>query len=340
MPTGTTFVEGSIKVGDVADSNKTATDLQNGINVTLGIGEEKVVEFKVTVNQIIDGTTIKNTAYINDGEQDKKVPEEPEHTYVEPKDEQDISKTGTSTIDSLDEEISYNINYTAQISDYEGNAKVVLVDQLPYAIDEGKSELDGGTYNADSKTITWEQEVNDIQMTTTKEVQISKAIKVVYTGISQDTVSIENVVKGHIEYETPERTSEEVTANWTTTTGFVINIPVSKVWEDDTDKLGQRPTRIVFKLTGSDGSERILEVAKPGTAGTTTTQDATNPNKWNDIFKDLPKYDSSNNEIVYILTEEEKTKGDLKYYDSSVDSESNTVTNTNKYGKVTVLITL
>ncbi len=336
VPTGTTFVEGSIKVGDVADSNKTATDLQNGINVTLGIGEEKVVEFKVTVNQIIDGTTIKNTAYINDGEQDKKVPEEPEHTYVEPKDEQDISKTGTSTIDSLDEEISYNINYTAQISDYEGNAKVVLVDQLPYTIDEGKSELDGGTYDADRKTITWEQEVNDIQMTTTKEVQISKAIKVVYTGISQDTVSIENVVKGHIEYETPERTSEEVTANWTTTTGFVINIPVSKVWDDSDNKLGQRPTRVIFKLSGSDGSVRTLEVAKPGTANTTTTQDSNNPNKWNDIFKDLPKYDSSNNEIVYTLTEEEKTEGDLKYYDTSIGNESKTVTNTNKYGKVTV----
>ena len=95
VPMGTTFVEGSVKVGDVADSSKTATDLQNGISVTLGIGEEKVVEFKVTVNQIIDGTTIKNTAYINDGEQDKKIPEEPEQKYVEPKEEQSISKDGT-----------------------------------------------------------------------------------------------------------------------------------------------------------------------------------------------------------------------------------------------------
>ena len=341
VPTGTTFVEGSIKVGDVADSSKTAKDLQNGIGVTLGIGEEKVVEFKVTVNKIVDGTTIKNTAYTTevgeDGtptEQDEKVPEEPEHTYVEPKDEQEISKTGTSTIDSLNEEISYNINYTAQISNYEGNAKVVLVDQLPYAIDEAKSELDGGTYDADSKTITWEQEVNDIQMTSTKEVEINKSIKVVYVGISQDTVSIENIVKGHIEYETPERTSEEVTANKTTTTGFVINISVSKVWDDEDNKLGQRPTRVVFKLSGSDGSVRTLELAKPGTQGTTTTQDATNPNKWNDMFVDLPKYDSSNNEIVYTLTEEEKTEGDLKYYDSVVTDY--TVTNTNKYGKVTV----
>ena len=347
IPTGTTFIEGSIKVGDVEDLTKTAEDLQNGISLTLGIGEEKVIEFQVRVNKLADGTKIKNTAYINtlkpDGqpdEEDEKVPEEPEHTYVEPKEEQSITKDGTGKVDSLDQEITYNIHYTASITDYEGNAKVVLVDQLPYAIDTTKTNilenLDGGTYDEASKTITWEQEVTDIQMDTTKEVTIDKTIKVVYTGISQDTVSIENIVKGHIEYETPDRTSDEVEANKTTTTGFVINIPVSKVWDDGDNKLEQRPTRVVFKLSGSDGSERTLEISKPGTEGSTTTQDSNNPNKWNDIFKDLPKYDSSNNEIIYTLTEEEKTDGDLKYYETSVDNDSKTVTNTNKYGKVTV----
>ena len=339
IPTGTTFVEGSIKVGEVAHSEMTADNLREGISVTVGINSEVVVEFKVTVNKQVDGTKIKNTAYINDGE-DKKVPEEPEHTYVEPKEEQSITKDGTGKVDSLSQEITYNIHYTATITDYEGNAKVVLVDQLPYALDTNKTnileDLDGGTYDAEKHTITWEQALNDIQMNETKEVTIDKTIKVVYTGISQDTVSIKNIVTGHIEYETPERTSEEVEANKTTTTGFIINMPVSKVWDDNDNKLGQRPTRVVFKLSGSDGSERTLELAKPGTAGTTTTQDEENPNKWNDMFKDLPKYDSSNNEIVYTLTEEEKTEGELKYYESSVDNDSRTVTNTNKYGKVTV----
>ena len=129
-------------------------------------------------------------------------------------------------------------------------------------------------------------------------------------------------------------TSDEVTANSTTTTGFTVNVPVSKVWEDDSNKLGQRPTKVVFKLHGSDGSEYTKELAKPGTQGSTTTQDSTNPNKWNDIFENLPKYDSNNQEIVYTITEEEKTEGDLKYYDNVVTDK--TVTNTNKYGKVTV----
>ena len=334
VPTGTTFVEGSVKIDNVADSTKTATDLQNGINVTVGVGAEKVVEFKVTVNKLIDGTKIKNTAYINQNGEDKKVLEEPEHTYVEPKEEQNITKTGTTTIESLNGEITYNINYTARITDYSGRATVKLVDKLPYAIDEAKSDLAGGTYDAQAQTITWEEAVEGIQLTEEKEVTINKTIKVVYTGITQGTTSVKNVVTGHIEYETPVMTSDEVTANWTTTTGFIINIPVSKVWEDDSNKLGQRPTKVVFKLHGSDGSEYIKEMSKPGTQGSTTTQDSTNPNKWNDIFENLPKYDSNNQEIVYTLTEEEKTEGDLRYYDSIVTDK--TVTNTNKYGKVTV----
>ena len=338
IPTGTTFVEGSVKIDNVADSTKTATDLQNGISITVGVGAEKVVEFKVTVNKLIDGTKIKNTAYINQNGEDKKVPEEPEHTYVEPKEEQSISKNGTATIDSLNGEITYNINYTARITDYAGRATVKLVDKLPYALDTNLTNiaenLDGGTYDAQAQTITWEEAVEGIQLTEEKEVTINKTVKVVYTGISQETTSIKNVVTAHIEYETPEMESDEVTANWTTTTGFIVNIPVSKVWEDDSNKLGQRPTKVVFKLHGSDGSEYTKELAKPGTAGSTTTQDSTNPNKWNDIFENLPKYDENKQEIVYTLTEEEKTEGDLRYYDSIVTDK--TVTNTNKYGKVTV----
>ena len=334
VPTGTTFVEGSIKIDEVASEGKTATDLANGISITVGVGEEKILEFKVTVNKLADGTKIKNTAYINQNGSDKKVPEEPEHTYVEPKAEQNITKTGTAKIESLDQEITYNIAYTARISDYKGNAKVVLVDKLPYAIDETKSDLAGGIYSAENNTITWEVPVENIQLTETKEVTVNKTIKVVYTGINKDVTSVKNTVTGHIEYETPTRTSEDVTANHTTTTGFTINIPVSKVWEDDNNKLKQRPTKVVFKLTGSDGSEYVKEMTKPGTVGSTTTQDQANPNKWNDIFENLPKYDSANKEIQYTLTEEEKTEGDLKYYDSVVTDKI--VTNTNKYGKVTV----
>ena len=115
-----------------------------------------------------------------------------------------------------------------------------------------------------------------------------------------------------------------------------LNIPISKVWDDEGNKLGKRPESVIFKLTGSDGSEYTKELTVPGTEGSTTTQDADNENKWNDIFENLPRFDQSGNRIVYTLTEEEKTEGDLKYYDIWVDTENNIITNTSKYGKVTV----
>ena len=248
---------------------------------------------------------------------------------------QNITKNGTTKIENLTDEITYNISYKVSLVDYIGESEVTIVDTLAYPIDEAKSDLAGGTYNPISKTITWIETIKDIDSYENKnsDITINKTIKVVYMGISQETTNIKNTVKGSIKTKTPEKEFGETTANTTTSTEFLVNIPVSKVWEDDSNKLGQRPTKITFKLTGSDGSEYTKELGKPGTAGTTTTQDQTNPNKWNDIFTDLPKYDENNQEIKYMLTE---LNGDLTYYEASLDSTGRVVTNTNKYGKVTV----
>ena len=261
-----------------------------------------------------------------------------EYKKVEPNiiDEQ-IEKTATQTIEHPSAEIEYKIKYTTQVENYIGKSQITIVDELPYPIDTTKSELAGGTYNEANNTITWVEVVEGIDTYTQVEsgkIEVNKTIKVVYKNVDDRNTEIENRVNGRLKLLTPEKTSEGVTTTAETVIKSVVNIPVSKVWEDDSDKLGKRPTRVVFKLTGSDGSEYTLELAKPGTQGSTTTQDSTNPNKWNDIFENLPKYDSNNQEIVYTLTEEEKTEGDLKYYDSVVTDK--TITNTNKYGKVTV----
>ena len=249
--------------------------------------------------------------------------------------EQSINKNGTEKIENLTDEITYDIVYKATLEDYIGEAEITIVDKLPYQIVVDSSDLAGGTYDATGKIITWTETIKDINSYESKnnEITINKTIKVVYTGINQGTTNIKNVVTGKIKTKTPEKEFDEVTANETTTTEFTVNIPVSKIWEDDSNKLGQRPTRVTFKLVGSDGSEYTKELAKPGTSGTTTTQDQSNPNKWNDIFTNLPKYDSNNQEIKYTLTE---INGNLTYYDVTVDNTGKIVTNTNKYGKVTV----
>ena len=249
--------------------------------------------------------------------------------------EQSINKNGTEKIENLTDEITYDIVYKATLEDYIGEAEVTIVDKLPYQIVVDSSDLAGGKYDATGKTITWTETIKDINSYENKnnEITINKTIKVVYTGINQGTTNIKNVVTGKIKTKTPEKEFDEVTANETTTTEFTVNIPVSKVWEDDSNKLGQRPTKVTFKLVGSDGREYTKELAKPGTAGSSTTQDQSNPNRWNDIFTNLPKYDSNNQEIKYTLTE---INGNLTYYDATVDSTGRIITNTNKYGKVTV----
>ena len=251
-----------------------------------------------------------------------------------------IEKTATEKIDNIKDEITYNITYTANISDYIGKAQITIVDTLPYAIDTAKSTLNGGTYDAKTNTITWKELVEGIDTYGNPEsgkIEINKTIKVVYTNIDTKQNAIENTVKGQIKTYTPEKTSEEVADTAETTTGFTVNVPVAKVWDDEGNKLGKRPESVIFKLTGSDGSVYTKELTVPGTQGSTTTTDSNNENKWNDIFENLPKYDADNKEITYTLTaEEEKTEGDLKYYDTSIDAENNIITNTSKYGKVTV----
>ena len=80
-----------------------------------------------------------------------------------------------------------------------------------------------------------------------------KSIKVVYTNIDAKQNAIKNTIKGQIKTYTPDKTSEEVTDTAETTTGFTVDIPVSKIWDDEDNKVGKRPESVIFKLTGSDG---------------------------------------------------------------------------------------
>ena len=99
-----------------------------------------------------------------------------------------IEKDGTKLITNKDEEVSYSIDYTANVTDYIGDGTITLKEILPYSIDIEKSDLDGGTYDKETNTIVWTIPWNNINtynendLTATKNVK--KNIKVVYIGIS------------------------------------------------------------------------------------------------------------------------------------------------------------
>ena len=252
--------------------------------------------------------------------------------------DEEISKNGPVMIENLDDEITYNISYRVNLQDYMGQAQITIVDTLPYVIDTSKSSLDSGEYNPENNTIIWVETIDDIYSYENRnnEIEVNKTITVVYLGLVQETTTIENRVTANISTQTPEKEFEAKEATAITTTGFTVDIPVSKIWDDESNKLGNRPDSVVFKLTGSDGSEYSETLFRPGMPKGVAMQDSENPNKWNDIFENLPKYDAGRNEIEYTLSEEESTEGDLKYYDTSINQDTKEVTNTDKYGKVTV----
>ena len=235
---------------------------------------------------------------------------------------------------TIRKDLYYTVNYYEQGTENKlSTSKEVGGNTYNAVITEEPIDIKG--YNkvsdrAQSIVIGVNEEENVINFYYTKRTDLSYTVNY----IEQETTSIENRVTAKIKTQTPEKEFVEKEATSITTTGFTVNIPVSKIWDDEGNKLGNRSNSVIFKITGSDGSEYSKELIKPGTAGSTTMQ--YDENKWNDIFENLPKYDSNRNEIVYTLSEEEKTEGDLKYYDTSINQDTKEVTNTDKYGKVTV----
>ena len=156
----------------------------------------------------------------------------------EPIIESNIIKTfNPEKIVSAKDEIIYNINYVSTITDYRGDALVTVVDYLPYEIDEAKSDIAGGTYDAASKTITWTERFNDIDTYTNgaKQVNITKSIKIVYGNLDEAGANIINRVEGTIDLDTPEKT---VTVEDEVTTP--VEIPgkvIVKYLEEGTDRV-------------------------------------------------------------------------------------------------------
>ena len=103
--------------------------------------------------------------------------------------EEEIEKTSSETIDSIDSEFNYTIKYNVTINDYIGEATTTITDNLPYEIDETNSNLNGGVYDKENNTITWIIKSNITENNRT--VTFNKEISVVYLNINDATVTNE-----------------------------------------------------------------------------------------------------------------------------------------------------
>ena len=240
-----------------------------------------------------------------------------------------IDKNSTvEKVTEKDQAVPYTITYSANVDTYIGDAEVTIVDYLPYEIVEGSSNLDGGNYDEASKTITWKESITGINTftNTNNQIKITKNISLVYKDLDVTQPNVSNRVTGTINLKTPEKT-DTVEDTKDIPTEFLVNVPVTKVWDDNNNSAGKRPTEVTMVLTSSNASDTNSPYKH--TLTNNDNVDSQDSNKWTYTFQGLPKYDANGNEIVYTLSEELSNI----YYtaeNSNVEQDTKTITNTFK----------
>ena len=142
--------------------------------------------------------------------------------------EEEIEKTSSETIDSIDSQFNYTIKYNVTINDFIGEATTTIVDTLPYEIDETKSNLNGGIYDKENKTITWIIKTNIDENNNT--IEFNKTIEVIYIDIDNPIVS--NNVTGQTVFGNTTTNGNEDETTTIVDTGKVI----ARYIEKDTNK--------------------------------------------------------------------------------------------------------
>ena len=179
IPEGTTFVEGSIKVND-EETQYTAEDLSNGIELEVSAKEEATLSFKVTANaDLADETQIKNTATVNDEETN-----EVETTYQIPM--ITAIKAVNKKIVKPEEEITYTITVT-NTGNAEGTA--TIKDSIP----EETTFVEGSIkVNNEETQYTAEDLANGIELEVSAKGEITLRFKVMPKADLENETKIKN----------------------------------------------------------------------------------------------------------------------------------------------------
>ena len=247
-----------------------------------------------------------------------------------------FEKTSPQTVNNANQKFVYNIKYSGNVRDYIGKGVLEIVDTLPYKIDIDKSDLAGGEYDEEHKTIKWKILVNNINsFDNNGNVEIIKTFGVVYKDLPiEEHTNIKNVanVKFNLK-DVPEVvgvTNKEKEVETTTDGQFARRITVNKTWSDDNNANGKRPTSIKYILKG--GNTPIEQVV---TGNVTTNED------WSYTFENVPKYNDRNELINYTLEEEPVVQDGFKFYKKSISGDMNDgfdVTNTFKIPTETISV--
>ncbi|MBQ3408448.1 MAG: Cna B-type domain-containing protein [Clostridia bacterium] len=163
----------------------------------------------------------------------------------------EIKKTGPETITKSKELLNYKLEYKATVKDFVGKATVTIVDTLPYEINVQTSNLDGGVYDSDAKTITWVEEVENIDTYAngSKAISIVKNIAVEYVDLDVNESELRNVATANIKLD---RTSveESVEDDHTSSVGIYGKVIVHYIDVDTEESIADDTV-----LTGKPGQK-------------------------------------------------------------------------------------
>ncbi|EKS20343.1 LPXTG-domain-containing protein [Streptococcus sp. F0442] len=122
------------------------------------------------------------------------------------------------------------------------------------------------------------------------------------------------------DYQVTADTSDPAHTILTNThTPAVIDIPVTKIWNDQNNQDGLRPASIVVNLLAN--GEKVAQ------------KELTNAADWKENFTGLPKF-KDGKEIVYTIQEEKVAE-----YTTAIDQAAYTITNTHAPGKTSITVT-
>ena len=235
-----------------------------------------------------------------------------------------FTKDGTTTITSKDEELTYTISYSSVVKNYKGNATLTIVDTLPYAIDTTKSDLQGGNYDANAKTITWTEIIEGIDTYANgeKKIEVSKTIKVVYVGMDVTSGTFKNTAQGTLKFDETGKEDPTEPVEEETTRDFKKDIKVIKVWSGDEDEAEKvRPSDITINLT--EGKSITLNASNAN---------AENANIWEGTIEDVDKYNTDGSLKEYNYTGETSTNSNkLASYTATSSKQEDTITVRNTY---------
>lgn len=261
-PTGTTFIKESVKVGDVEHKEYTEAMLKEGISVLVKAGQDETVSFKVKVNTIEGAATtatIKNTALVDENKTTETTTEvEKEYvTVTVNKKWEDNEIQAQRRPDSIKFEV-YKNSEKDVVADYVMNVKdgehTYTFNNLP-------------KYNEDGTRVNY----------TVQETEVTQGDLKFY---KEDSIASTDGLGNKI---------YNVTNKFTRPTD-TTTITVEKVWDDNNNLAGKRPTSVDLQLNVNENIHLEENDAK------------TDGNKWSkQITK--PVYDENGQEIVYSATE-------------------------------------